>query len=349
MSLHAKILLRHGDLRLDLELAVGDGTTLALVGPNGAGKSSLLHCLAGLNPIDQGRVELGDRVLDAGPDGPVLEPRERQVGLLFQDLRLFPHLSALDNVAYGSRHRRPQDRRADAAAWLARVGLPASLHGQRPASLSGGQQQRAALARALCSEPRLLLLDEPLAAVDAPSRPSLRRDLRSHLSTFAGPRILVTHDLTDALALADSIAVLEQGRIVQQGRLEELVARPRSQHIADLVGVNCFVGVATDGLVQLVGGGVLQTASRLQGEVLVIVHPRAVSLFRTRPDGSPRNVLLAPVVGIEPSLDRVRIRLGGEIPMIAEVTPSAVAALGLSVGASVFASLKATELMVQPR
>ncbi|MEZ5987684.1 MAG: ABC transporter ATP-binding protein [Planctomycetota bacterium] len=350
MSLVADITLRRGALTVEAGFEVASGETVALLGPNGAGKTSCLHALAGLLRVDGGRIALDGRVLDGGPAGTFVPPEGRDVGVVFQDHLLFPRQSVLDNVAYGLRSR-GKDRaaaRAAARGWLERVGVAAGHHDAAPATLSGGQAQRVALARALAAAPRALLLDEPLAAVDASARIELRRELRRHLAGFAGPRILVAHDIEDALALADRLVVLEDGRLVQQGPLHELVERPGSRFVADLVGLNCYAGTCAGGEVD-VGGARLSVPSTLSGDVLVTVHPRAVSLFRERPDGSPRNLWQAPVEAVEPLPGRARVRLGGPLPIVAEVTPASVTALGLAPGRTTWVAVKATELVVTPR
>jgi molybdate transport system ATP-binding protein len=349
MSLNLQFALSRGTLSLDVDLQVAAGETLALVGPNGAGKSSCLLAIAGLLHIDGGLIRLGDELLDGGPQGPFVPPERRGIGFLFQDHLLFPHLSVLDNVAYGlrARGRSQREARAQARAWLTRVGL-ADRAEVRPRELSGGQAQRVALARALAPEPRLLLLDEPLAAVDVSARQSLRRELREHLRTFAGPRLLVTHDATDAFVLADRIAVLEGGRIVQIGSAAEIGSRPRSRYVADLVGLNCFRGTVNEGLFTLANGGRLVVVSSHEGAALATAHPRTVALFLERPLGSPRNCWQAEVLAVEGALDSVRIQLGGEVPVVAEVTSGSVEGLGLCVGLRVWVAIKATEIRVVP-
>lgn len=346
VALDARIGLARGAWRLDAAFAAHAGETVALVGPNGAGKSSCLGAIAGLLRVAHGQIAVGGVVFDGGPDGAWLPPEARRVGVMFQEHRLFPNLTALDNVAFGpvSRGVGRRAARAAAAEWLSRVGL-AGERNQRPAELSGGQAQRVALARALASEPRLLLLDEPLAAVDASARLSLRRELRRHLAAFAGPRLVVVHDIADAAALADRLVVLEGGRVVQTGAIADLVSRPRSRYVADLVGINCFRGTCRDGAVAFAGVE-LVVASAEQGPVLLTVHPRAVALFRARPAGSPRNVWRAPVVGVDLLLDRARVQLGGDLPIVAEVTPAAVRELRLGDGGEVWVAVKATEIVV---
>jgi len=347
MSLAADFTLQQGALALHVALQVAPGETLALVGPNGAGKTTLLRVLAGLLRVDTGSVRLGDALLDGGPGGAFVPAERRGVGFVFQEHLLFPHLSALDNVAYGVQRPRAlrHEARDVARRWLERVGL-AELAACKPAALSGGQAQRVALARALATSPRLLLLDEPLAAVDASARHALRTELRAHLADFAGPRVLVVHGVEDAFALADRLAVLEAGRVVQTGTLPEIVGRPRSRYVADLVGLNCARGSLRDGVLALPDGGELVTASSAAGEVIASFHPRAVALYRERPAGSPRNVWTAPVLGVEPALDCLRVRVGGKLPLVAELTAGAVRELRLTEGGDVWVALKATEIVV---
>jgi molybdate transport system ATP-binding protein len=268
---------------------------------------------------------------------------------VFQDHLLFPHLTALDNVAFALRARGSDRRTARAAAddWLQRVGLRSHAH-TLPRALSGGQAQRVALARALAGAPRMLLLDEPLSAVDASARLLLRRGLRAHLDAFAGVRLVVAHDALDAFALADRIAVLEAGRIVQTGTVAEICGRPRSRYTADLVGTNLLRGTVEHGVLQLPGGGSLVVPADHRGPVIATVHPRAIALFRERPAGSPRNVWSAGIAAVEAAGDRMRVQLGGAVPLVAEVTPAAVAELGLAQGGDVWVALKATEITIDP-
>jgi len=347
MSLRLDVHLRRGALQLDVELVVGERETVAVVGPNGAGKSSLLAAVAGLLAIDRGCIALGDAVFDGGPAGPFVPPEERRAGVLFQDLLLFPHRTARDNVAYGLLARGVPRPRARALAdeWLHRVGI-GDLGRRLPRTLSGGQAQRVALARALAAEPRLLLLDEPLSAVDASARLALRRDLRTHLDAFTGPRIVVTHDAVDAFAFADRVAVIESGRIVQTGSVADICGRPRTRYVADLVGTNLFRGAAANGTLRIDGGGALVIPPGHEGAVIATVHPRAVALYRTRPDGTPRNVWRAEIAAIESAGDRVRVRVAGDVPLVAEVTQQSVAELGLALGGAVWIAVKATEIAV---
>ena len=348
MTLAARVGVRLGTLDLDVDLRVDAGETVALLGPNGAGKTTVLRALSGLTPIDAGRIELDGVVLDDG-GATFVPPEGRPVGVVFQDYVLFPHLSALENVAFGLRARgagRAAARRT-AAGWLETVGL-ADHADDRPGALSGGQAQRVALARALAVEPRLLVLDEPLAALDQQARVAVRRDLRDRMQAFAGIRILVTHDPVDAATLADRLVVLEHGRIVQSGTLVEITAHPRSPWVAELVGVNLLRGTGREDRVELTDGGALVAAGAGTGPVLAVVHPHSVTLHATTPNGSARNVWQGPVESIEPLGDRVRVRVGGTVPLTAEITPAALADLGLVAGAAVWTSVKATDITITP-
>ncbi len=347
MSLRLSFALARGPLRLELDLQVADGETVALVGPNGAGKTTCLHAVAGLLRIDRGAIALDERVLDGGPSAPFVPPEQRSTGLVFQDHLLFPHRTVLDNTAYGLRARgvTRTAARAQANEWLQRVGLQ-DRAAARPRELSGGQAQRVALARALATEPRVLLLDEPLAAVDASARQQLRRDLRQHLATFSGPRLVVTHDPIDAFVLADRIAVLEQGRVVQVGTAAAITSQPRSRYTADLVGLNFFRGVVQDSVLELPSGGRLVVVTQHRGPAVATAHPRAIALFRERPEGSPRNTWQAPIEAIEPAQDSVRVRLGGDVPLVAEVTAGTIASMRLAPGQAVWIAIKATEVQV---
>lgn len=347
MSLLARVRLTRGSLVLDLEVAADEGEVVAVLGPNGAGKTSLLRALAGLLPLAEGRITLDRTVLEDPGAKIFVPPEQRPVGMVFQDYLLFPHLSVLENVAFGLRSRGVPAATTRARGWLERMGL-LDLAEVRPAALSGGQAQRVALARALATDPRLLLLDEPLAALDVSTRAQTRRDLRRHLATVSGIRLLVTHDPLEAMAIADRLMVIEGGRLVQSGRANEVTARPRSRYVADLVGVNLFRGRAKGTEVELEAGGSLTVADQAEGDVFTVVHPRAVAVFRQRPDGTPRNVWPLRAGEIDLHGDRVRVRLVGAVTIVAEVTPAALADLGLAHGREVWAAVKATEISVYP-
>ncbi|QXJ25505.1 ABC transporter ATP-binding protein [Actinomadura graeca] len=344
-GLDARLVVRRGAFDLDLALTVAPGEVVGLLGPNGAGKSTALRALAGLVPMAGGHLTVD------GTDLRPLPPERRAVGMVFQDYLLFPHLSALENVAFGPRSQGEGRRaaRRGAAGWLERVGLAAHA-GARPAQLSGGQAQRVALARALAVRPRLLLLDEPLAALDAHTRLEIRAALRRHLAGFSGAAVLVTHDPLDAMVLADRIVVLEGGRLVQEGVPAEVARRPRTDYVARLMGLNLYRGRADAGTV-LIGDGTasIDTVDSLEGDVFLAFAPSSVALYRTRPDGSPRNLWRSRVAAVEQQGHRVRVQLSAPpFAAVAEVTPAAVAELGLSEGSVVWAAVKATETHVYP-
>ncbi len=342
MGLSARLGVRRGGFRLVVGFVVAAGEVVALLGPNGAGKTTALRALAGLVRLDEGRIELDGRRLEGLP------PEDRPVGMVFQDYLLFPHLSVLENVAFGprSRGRSAKEARKAAAEWLERVGLSGFAQA-RPKELSGGQAQRVALARALVGEPEMLLLDEPLAALDARTRLEVRSGLRRHLADFPGATVLVTHDPLDAMVLCDRLIVIEDGRGVQEGAPAEVARRPRTDYVARLVGLNLYRGdghgnrVALDGLE-------LSVAEDVEGPVFVSFSPAAVALYRTRPDGSPRNLWRSVIGGVEQQGDRVRVQLDGPVQAMADITPAAVAELDLGPGTEVWTSVKATETHVYP-
>jgi len=347
--LECSIRHRIGTLELAVDLTVGE-EIVAILGPNGAGKTTLLRILAGLEAIDAGHVTVDGTAWDDAAAGVFVPPERRPVGMVFQDYLLFPFLTARENVAFSLRSRgvAKRDARARADAWLARVNL-ADRATAKPRELSGGQAQRVALARALVSEPRLLLLDEPLAALDAGARIDIRRELRRHLADAPGARLIVTHDAVDASVLADRVVVLEGGRVAQEGTITEIARHPRSEYVADLVGLNFFRGTARDGTVALGGGGEVVVADHTAtGDVYVTFHPRAVSLSLRAPDGSARNRWAGIVTDVDTLADRVRVGVSGAVPLAAEVTPEAASELELAPGRNVVASVKATEVRVYP-
>jgi molybdate transport system ATP-binding protein len=345
--MRARVSTRLGSLHLECDIQVENNVTVAVLGPNGAGKTTLLRVIAGLIPVEDGRIEVDGAVFDDTAARIRLTPEARRVGFVFQDHGLFPHLNVLDNVAFGLRARGVDRKTASlrASEWLERVELVAYA-ASRPSTLSGGQSQRAALARVLVTDPQVLLLDEPLAAVDASGRLELRRALRQHLSGFAGVRLLVTHDPLEAASLADRVIVLEEGQVTQDGPFTEVSARPRSAWIARMAGLNLLRGSVSSDSFTTGEGSVLIVASDVTGPALATIQPRAVALYRQAPEGSPRNVLPCRVAGVDPEGDRWRIRLEGAVPLIAEVTPAAAAELRLAEGGDVFAVVKATEVDV---
>jgi molybdate transport system ATP-binding protein len=349
VTLQASIEVRHGSFCLDIEVSAHPGEVVVLLGPNGAGKTTTLRSLAGLTPLEAGRIELFGDVLDDVASHRHVPVERRPIGVVFQDYRLFPHLSALANVEFGLRSRgiRHKEAQLRAARWLEQVGL-GEMADTKPSRLSGGQAQRVALARALVCEPRLLLLDEPMAALDVATRSQVRTELRRHLAAFGGCTVVVTHDPLDAMVLADRLVVLEGGAVVQEGSPAHVARHPATQYVARLVGLNLLSGKADHHLVALENGGQLTIADEAHGEVLVTVRPDAVALFRSRPDGSPRNVWRARVSGVEMHGDRVRVALDGPVHLLADITPGALADLGISAGSEVWAAVKASETSVYP-
>lgn len=348
MSLDLDVRLALGDLDLRVELVAPAGAVTAVLGPNGAGKTTFLRVVAGGLAVDAGHVRLGGVVLDE-PPRTFVPPERRRIGVVHQDHLLFPHLSALDNVAFGPRcqGRTAADARRTAADLLDRFGL-AALGETRPRALSGGQAQRVALARALASDPAALLLDEPLAALDAGTRVEVRRDLHRWLRGLAGPTVLVTHDPVDALALADHVVVLEQGTVTQAGPLADVTARPRSRYVADLIGTNLLRGTATGTVLTTDDGDHVTLADSHHGPVLATVAPSAVALHVREPEGSARNRWPATVRHLDLLGDRVRVQLDGPANLVAEITPAALAELDLHEGDPVWVSVKATEVVAYP-
>ncbi len=345
-GLDIEVAVRRGDFMLDARMQVGLGEVVAVLGRNGSGKSTLLAAIAGQLRPDAGRIVLDGRVLTDTAAGVQLPPHRRRIGLLAQEPLLFPHLSVLDNVAFAPRaagRRRPQAR-AVALRRLTEVDA-AQFAQRRPRRLSGGQAQRIALARALAAEPDLLLLDEPLSAVDVEFAPALRSLLRSVLEDRLA--VIVTHQVIDALVLADRVVVLDDGRVVEQGWTREVLTRPRSAFAARLAGLNLLSGTATaDGLraedgTELTGA----TESTVLGAPAVAVFtPAAVAVSMDPPKGSPRNVIQDRVAALEPQGSLVRVR--GAAGLAADITPVAAVELGLHTGAGVWFVVKAAEVAV---
>ncbi len=349
-ALHARIVLRRSEqFTLDVALTIAAGETVALVGPNGAGKSTMVDVLAGLLPLDDGSIRLADRDLDDVARGIFVRPEQRRIGVVFQDYLLFDHLSVEDNVAFGpsSSGQGRRDARRASRRWIEAFDL-ADLAKRRPSELSGGQAQRVALARALASEPDLLLLDEPLSALDVETRSELRRTLVEHLLDYPGPRLLITHDPTDAFLLADRILVLEDGAVTQAATPEEIRRRPATRYAAALAGTNLLAGTNRGGSLTIDGSTqLLQTAdAHTEGRVLITIHPTAIALHEREPHGSPRNSWQTTIESVEPLGETTRITLAQPIPLGVDITPASTAALNLVPGAPVWASVKATEIAV---
>jgi molybdate transport system ATP-binding protein len=342
-------LVRRGEFALTVGFAVGPGEVLGVLGPNGSGKSTLLSALAGLLPLTDGRLELAGQVIDDAGTGAFVEAAGRPIGFVFQDYRLFPHLNVRDNVAFSPRARGlgRVAARSIAETWLERLGLR-ELADRKPAQLSGGQAQRVALARALAGDPAMLLLDEPLAALDAKTRLDVQTELNQHLAEFGGPCLLVTHDPLEALVLVDRLLVLENGRIVQEGSPAYVARRPATDYVAKLVGLNLYSGHAEGPQVAISGGGRLVIPDHDDhGEVLVAMRPSSVVVSTHHPEpSSARNSWPATVAGLTLLADRVRLDMDGRPPALVDVTPAAIADLDLHSGSEVWLTVKATDLEI---
>jgi molybdate transport system ATP-binding protein len=347
--LRAEARTRLGALELDLAVEVAPGECLAVAGPSGAGKTSLLRVAAGLLRPERGVVEVGGVTWLDTRTGVDLPPERRRCGYLFQEYALFPHLSAWHNVAYPLRGR---DRRPRALALLERFGM-GELADASPRTLSGGERQRVALARALAREPDVLLLDEPLSALDASTRASATRELGAVLRAAEVPALLVTHDFAEAAALGDRVGVVDAGRLLQVGTPSELAAAPRSAFVADFTGAVVLTGRArggADGLthVELDGGGAVTSTDRADGPVAVSVYPWEIAIEPAGEarHGSTQNRLAAEVLSVTVVGNRVRLGLAGPQPLAAEITRASADALGLRPGVWVTASWKAAATRV---
>jgi molybdate transport system ATP-binding protein len=324
-----------------VDLTVEPGATFALVGPSGAGKTTVLRVVAGLLRPRSGHVVLDGEVWLDTAAGICLEPDRRSIGLVFQEYALFPHLSVEGNVGFGGRER--------VADLLGRFRI-AHLADAKPAELSGGERQRVALARALAREPAVLLLDEPMAALDAHTRAGVRAELQELLRDLALPTILVTHDFEDAAALADRVGVIAEGRILQVGAPDELVAAPSDAFVASFTGGNLLHGFARptrEGLTEVVldGGAVVFSTDRAEGRVGVVVYPWEVSIAHATAADSALNHVSAPIASLTTIGNRVRVRVG---PLVGEVTSTSAERLGLERGQVVVASFKATGARLVP-
>ncbi|HEY7707148.1 MAG TPA: ABC transporter ATP-binding protein [Gaiellaceae bacterium] len=327
-------------LRVDVGLEVGR-ETVALVGPSGAGKTTVLRAVAGLVSPERGRIAFGNHVwldTERRVDRP---PEARSVGYVFQDYALFPHLSVRKNVSFGGLRQVDELLERFEIAGLARA---------RPADISGGERQRVALARALARDPSVLLLDEPLSALDAHTRNGVRAELRELLAELRLPTLLVTHDFEDAAALADRVSVVLDGRVLQTGAPAELVLEPADPFVASLTGSVLLPGVARPGPeglteVALDDGTLVYAAERGSGRVGVVLHPWEITLARSDSADSARNHIRAPISALVPDGDRVRVRVGA---LTAEITAAAARDLGLEPGVTVVASFKATAARLVP-
>lgn len=356
--------VERGSFQLEADFSAAPGEVLGVLGPNGAGKTTLLRALSGLDALTSGSIHLGGLTLDDAATDTFVPAERRPVGLVFQNYRLFPHLDVRDNVAYAPRVQGAGRRQSRAAAdrWLERLDLTA-LATRRPHEISGGQAQKVALARALAADPRLLLLDEPLSALDAKTRLDVRAQLRSHLQQFAGPVLIITHDPLEAMIMADRLLVIENGRVVQQGSPAHVARQPATQYVARLVGLNLYTGTleVPTRSVHLDEGGTFivtlgdddpvdeQGAEESVRRVLVGLRPSAIAIHTAQPThASPRNVWQGTVTSLEQLADRVRVQVDAIPPALVDISAAAVADLALRPGTGVWLSAKATETEAYP-
>jgi molybdate transport system ATP-binding protein len=338
---------------LEVALEVPRGC-LALAGPSGAGKTTLLRIAAGLVRPERGRVTCGGEVWTDTAKGVFVPPERRSCGYLFQDYALFPHLRAWQNVAYPLSALPRPNRRRRAESLLERFGV-GHLAEARPEALSGGERQRVALARTIAREPSVLLLDEPLSALDPRTRADAARELVSTLREAAVPALFVTHDFAQAAQLGDEVAVIDRGRLVQRGPAGDLAARPASAFVADFLGASVLTGVAHPGpegltVVELDGGGTIASTDPGDGPTAASVFPWEVTLESpgTADHGSAQNRLAGRVVSLTPVGNRLRVSLATPQPLGAEITDAALRRLSLAVGDQVDARWKATATRLAP-
>lgn len=340
---------------IDLALTLDAGERVAVLGPNGAGKSTLLALLAGTLRPDSGHAEFDGQVLyDRRPGRQRwVPPHARGIALLAQDPLLFPHLTVLQNVAFGPRavgHSR-RDARAGALRWLAEVEAD-QFADRRPAQLSGGQAQRVAVARALAAQPRLLLLDEPMAALDVAAAPLLRRTLRRVLADRTA--VIVTHDLLDALLLADRVVVLDHGRVVESGPTADVIRHPRTQFTARIAGLNMVTGTAEHSGVRTTEGEIVAGSARTEirpGEqAIAVFSPSAVAIYPEPPRGSPRNTFPVTISELEPRDAQIRIRshTANDRILVADVSAPVVGEFDLYPGKRAYFVVKAAAVTVYP-
>lgn len=338
----------YGAFCLEAALSVAAGETIALVGPTGCGKTTCLMIIAGFVMPDWGKVQFGDRVLCDTDAGIFVPPEKRNIGLVFQDYALFPHMTVQENVAYGIRGKGVKGRKLKegVSAALKLVGIE-RLAGRKPRDLSGGEKQRLALARTVALEVPVMLLDEPVSALDPHTRDSVRRELKALIKSLGRTTIVVTHDPIDALSLGKRICVLEDGKIQQIGEQMELLLYPKTEFVARFMGSNFFTGTVTeegrDGLREIsVDGAKVLTVDPAEGEVSVSFLPSDVALSLTVPSGSPLNVFQGVVEDIVHLGNRVRVSVRSHMAIVAEVTHRSFDSLGLREGQTVYASIKAT-------
>ena len=340
--LEGRIVVERGAFKLDVEVSVKQAEIVALVGPNGAGKTTLLEAILGWLPLADGSVLLDGRMLEAHGENETVPTHEREIGMVFQDGLLFPHLDVMGNIEFGI-----GTSLTNVSELLGLLEI-ADLVGRYPKELSAGQRQRVALARTLATAPKMVLLDEPLGALDVTGRAIARKLIGNVLRANGAGALVVTHDPADAFALADRILVLENGHVTQYAPPDQIRTRPATKWVAELVGWNFFEGDGNGSLVNLANGVEIATAhSGLDGPVAVTINPTAVALYTEEPAGSPRNSWHCHVESIEFVADVARVSLVGPFDISADVTRAAVADLGIDTGSAVWASLKATEVGIQ--
>ena len=341
----------------ELSLDLNSTPVSVLFGPSGAGKTTLLRCLAGLETPEEGFIRYGDEIWFDAERDLFVRPQPRRLGYLFQDYALFPHLTVEGNVAYGLGSMNGPERTARVTEVLAVLGIGELRH-RYPAQISGGQRQRVALARAVAPRPRLLLLDEPLSALDAPAREKLRIELRKQLLDLGIPAIVVTHDRTEALALADLLVVMAEGRVRQAGSAGEVFQRPADLTVAQSVGTESVVSAevvrSQEGIAELrVGGVVVQVAGPEaipKGQGYLCIRAEDVVLAQHQEThASVRNQLAGTVTSVTAEGALVRVSVDCGFPLTALITKQACEELRLSPGQKVVAAVKATALHFIPR
>jgi molybdate transport system ATP-binding protein len=343
-------------IRVKFERPADEFSATILFGPSGSGKTTILRCLAGLERPDRGRILCdGTPWLDTSA-GVFLQPQARGIGFLFQDYALFPHMTVAENIRFGLRGVSRSEQRRRVAEMLDMLGL-AGIEARYPRQLSGGEQQRVALARAVARRPRLLLLDEPLSALDTDNRERLRRELRRILAQFAIPCFIVTHDRFEAMSLGDHMLVLERGEVLQDGPAAEVFSRPAHPRVASMVGVETVLPArlirVEQGLATVDAGGVQLTVVAPpagRGEVLICIRGEDVTLQRQLGDGiSARNQLPGRIVSLAPEGGVVRVELDCGFRLVAVVTRPALRDLDLKLGDNVLAAIKAPAIHVIAR
>ncbi|GCE48128.1 molybdate transport system ATP-binding protein [Thermosporothrix hazakensis] len=347
---------------LSLDFMAASGKTTVLLGESGAGKSTVLRALAGLLKPERGHISFDDAVYFDSEQRIAVPPQLRPFGYVFQDYVLFPHLTVFENVAFGLRAQRlpGTEVRRRVGETLERLNLT-SFEQRKPTQLSGGQQQRVAIARALVLQPSLLLLDEPMAALDVQTRREVRQELRRLLQESGITAVLVTHHYLDALLFGHTILVLDRGRLIQQGDQRELLEYPRSSYVAELVGVNflrgrvlrredrrtCAIGLSNGGTqVEVIATVKEEDALEVGAEAFLVVDPRSVSLYQSMPDTSARNIFRGEIMQLLRTGGHLRVSMSieqGAPPLLAEITEASAARMELHEGKIVYATFKATE------